>query len=69
MDFAAVTQLRARYQDAIKAAEIYRDAAETTPRLKDFYHALAFTYERSAREMRLMLDTVERISCVREVAA
>jgi len=69
MDLVAVTALRARYQDAIKAAETYRDAAENSPHLRDFYAALAFTYERSGREMRLMLDTVDRICGVTEIAA
>ena len=56
MDFAAVCELQARSRDAIASAEKYR--ALTTG--EGFYHALAVTYERAAREMQLMLDAVER---------
>jgi len=37
--------------------------------LRDFYHALATTYERAGREMALMLDTIERISGLESEAA
>jgi len=47
---------QARAREAIASAEKYR--AVTTD--EDFYHALAVTYERAAREMQLMLDAVER---------
>ena len=69
MDFVAINDLRARYAQAVRSAETYRDAAEKTEPLRDFYHALAVTYERSAREMGLMLDTVERLSGTTDLAA
>ena len=69
MDITAVTELKSRAIEAIVSAEKYRDLAEQTPALCDFYHALAFTYERAAREMNLMLDKVERICVVDSVAA
>lgn len=69
MDAVAINELRARYTQAIRSAETYRDAAETIAPLREFYHALAVTYERAAREMRLMLDAVERIQRDREMAA
>jgi hypothetical protein len=69
MDLIAINQLRVRYAQAVRAAESYRDAAEASEPLRAFYHALAVTYERSAREMRLMLDTVERIDRDRDMAA
>ena len=56
MDFAAVCELQARARDAIASAEKYRALATD----EGFYHALAVTYERAAREMQLMLDAVER---------
>jgi hypothetical protein len=69
MDVIAINELRARYTQAVRSAETYRDAAETIAALREFYHALAITYERSAREMRLMLDAVERIDRDRDIAA
>jgi hypothetical protein len=56
MDIAAVCELQARAREAIASAEKYRAVATD----EDFYHALAVTYERAAREMQLMLDAVER---------
>lgn len=61
MDIIAINDLRARHRQTVCAAESYRDAAGKMAPLRDFYHALAVTYERAAREMRIMLDTVERI--------
>jgi hypothetical protein len=61
MDLVAIAQLRVRYAEAVTSAETYRDAAEKDRESRDFYRALAFTYERSAREMKLMLDRVERL--------
>ena len=58
MDLAAVRELQARARDAIASAEKYRALAAD----QGFYHALAVTYERVAREMHLMLDAVERAS-------
>jgi hypothetical protein len=58
MDLAAVCELQARARDAIASAEKYRALANG----EGFYHALAVTYERAAREMQLMLDAVERVS-------
>jgi hypothetical protein len=55
--------------DAIAAAEKYRDIAGRTPALFDFYHALAMTYERSAREMNLMLEKAEGLKLVSSEAA
>jgi hypothetical protein len=69
MDVIAINDLRARYMQAVRAAETYRDAAEKIEPLREFYHALAVTYERAAREMRLMLDAVERIDARRDLAA
>ena len=69
MDHIAITQLRGRHAEAVTSAEIYRDAAEKNPANRDFYRALAFTYERAAREMKLMLDRVERLSGATEIAA
>jgi hypothetical protein len=69
MDVIAINELRARYAQALRSAETYRDAAEAVEPLRAFYHALAVTYERAAREMRLMLDTVERIDRDRDIAA
>ena len=48
---------------------MYRDAAENGLENRDFYQALACTYERSAREMNLMLDRVERLSGAAGLAA
>jgi len=58
MDLAAVCKLQARAREAIASAEKYRALASD----EDFYHALAVTYERAAREMQLMLEGVERAS-------
>ena len=58
MDLAAVRELHARAREAIASAEKYRALASG----EDFYHALAVTYERAAREMQLMLDAVGRAS-------
>jgi hypothetical protein len=69
MDLAAIAQLRVRHAEAIASAETYRQAAENSAENRDFYRALAFTYERSAREMNLMLDRVERLSGATELAA
>jgi|SoimicmetaTmtLMA_FD_contig_31_10698044_length_511_multi_2_in_0_out_0_1 hypothetical protein len=52
MDLAAVCELQARAREAIASAEKYRALASD----EDFYHALAVTYERAAREMQLMLE-------------
>ena len=69
MDILAVTSLRARYLEAVRSAETYRDAADEHPGLRDFYHALATTYERAGREMALMLHAVDRISSLESEAA
>jgi hypothetical protein len=69
MDFVAIRELRARHSAAVRAAETYRDAAAEIPPLHEFYHALAVTYERAAREFGLMLDTVERLSVATDQAA
>lgn len=61
MDIAAITELKSRAIDAITSAEKYRDLAERQVGLRDFYHALAFTHERMAREANLMLDKAERL--------
>ena len=58
MDLAAVCELQARAREAIASAEKYRALGAD----EGFYHALAVTYERVAREMQLMLDAVERAS-------
>lgn len=69
MTITAITELKARTTDAIASAEKYRDLAEQTPTQRAFYHALAVTYERAAREMQLMLDKIERGSTVVSQAA
>jgi hypothetical protein len=69
MDIAAITELRARSIEAINAAEKYRALAASVPAQRDFYHALAVTYERSLREMQIMLDTVERLDAADQEAA
>jgi hypothetical protein len=69
MDIAAITELRARSIEAINAAEKYRALAASVPAQRDFYHALAVTYERSLREMQIMLDTVERLDAANQEAA
>ena len=61
MDLVAINDLRARHRQTACAAESYRDAAGRIAPLRDFYRALAATYEQAAREMQIMLDTVERI--------
>jgi 3-deoxy-D-arabino-heptulosonate 7-phosphate (DAHP) synthase class II len=62
MDIAAITELRSRVVEAIASAEKYRELAERKAALRDFYHALATTYERSAREMTIWLDKAEQHS-------
>lgn len=69
MDIAAVTELKSRAIEAIASAEKYRDLSGRIPNLQTFYAALAVTYERSAREMQLMLDKVERVSSITAEAA
>ena len=69
MDMIAINDLRARYQQAVRAAKTYRDAAEDIPPLREFYRALAFTYERMAQEARLMIDKAEGLSQPAERAA
>lgn len=69
MDIAAITELRARSIETISAAEKYRALASATPALREFYHALAVTYERSVREMQIMLNTVDRLVEVEQEAA
>ncbi len=69
MDTLAIVLLRARYLEAVGSAETYRDAADDHPALRDFYHALATTYERAARELALMLGTVDKISGLDSEAA
>ena len=69
MDTTALTELKSRAIEAIASAEKYRDLAERHPALRDFYHALAFTHERMAREANLMLDKVEGIMAVTAEAA
>ncbi len=69
MDPVAIAHLRARYLDAVASAEMYRGEAQNHLPMRDFYNALAVTYERSAREMKLMLDKVERLSGASEAAA
>ena len=63
MDIAAVCELQARAREAIASAEKYR----ALPTDEGFYHALAVTYARAAREMQLMLDAVARASAGRDV--
>ena len=62
MDIIAINDLRARHTEAVRAAEAYRDAAERIPPLRDFYHAISFTYERMAREANLMLDKADGLA-------
>ena len=62
MDIAAITELKFRAIDAIASAEKYRDLAERDVERADFYHALAFTHKRMAREASLMLDKAERLT-------
>jgi hypothetical protein len=69
MDLAAIAQLRVRHAEALASAGMYREAGENSPENRDFYRALAFTYERSAREMHLLLDRVERLSGATGLAA
>jgi hypothetical protein len=69
MDLGAITELRARWLEAVGEAEKYRALASATPGLRAFYHALAVTHERAAREMQIMLDTVDRIAAIDEAAA
>lgn len=69
MDIAAVMELRARCLEAVNAAEKYRELASSTPELREFYHALAVTYERTVREMQIMLDTVDRLAAADQEAA
>ncbi len=69
MDMIAINDLRARYTQAIRAAETYREAAEKISPLREFYRALAFTYERMAREANLMLEKADGLSQPTEQAA
>jgi hypothetical protein len=69
MDIVAVTELKSRAVEAVASAKRYRELAERTPALRAFYGALAVTYGRSAREMQLMLDKVERLSAITVAAA
>jgi hypothetical protein len=62
MDIAAITELKCRAIEALASAEKYRALAESQAALRGFYHALATTYERAAREMNIMLEKVERVS-------
>jgi len=69
MDIVAINDLRARYLQAVRSAETYRQASEKIPPLREFYHALATTHERMAREANLMLEKVERLTEPTEQAA
>lgn len=69
MDRFAIAQLGARWAEAVDSAQAYRSAAETDAENQEFYNALAVTYERSAREMKLMLDKTKRLSGSTEIAA
>ena len=69
MDIAAITELKSRAIKAIASAERYRDLAERRPGAHAFYHALAFTHERMAREAYLMIDAADKASCQIEKAA
>ena len=69
MDIAAITELKSHAIDAIRSAEKYRDLAQRHVGLRDFYHALAFTHERMAREANLMLDQAERLTPTASAAA
>jgi hypothetical protein len=69
MDIRALTELKSRATEAITSAERYRELAERRPAQRDFYHALAFTHERMAREATLMLDKAEGLMAVAAEAA
>lgn len=69
MDIAALAELKSRGIEVVASAERYRELAERTPALRDFYHALAVTYERAAREMDIMLVKAERLGSVASEAA
>ena len=69
MDVAAITQLKFHAIEAIASAERCRELAERKPALRDFYHALAFTYERMAREANLMIDKVDGFRSITSEAA
>lgn len=69
MDLAALTELKSRCIEAIAAAERYRDLADRAPALRSFYHALAVTHERSAREMTIMHEKAERVNALLAEAA
>lgn len=69
MDIAALAELKSRGIEAVASAERYRELADRTPALRDFYHALAITYERAAREMVLMLEKADRVGSVASEAA
>ena len=69
MDIAAITELKSRAIEAIASAEKYRTLAERKAGQRAFYHALAFTHERMAREANLMIDKVEEMSTVTREAA
>ena len=62
MDIVAITELKSRAIEAIASAEKYRDLAERRPGLRGFYHALAFTHERMAREANLMIEAADKAS-------
>jgi hypothetical protein len=69
MDQFAIAQLGARWAEMVDSAQAYRSSAETDEVNRDFYRALAVTYERSAREMKLMLDKTRRLSGSTGIAA
>jgi len=69
MDMIAINDLRARYIQAVRAAETYREAADAIPSLKEFYDALAFTHEQIARQAILFLNKAEKIARPIELAA
>ena len=69
MDTAAVTELKSRAIEAIISAEKYRGLAERRLGLREFYHALAFTHERMAREANLMINAADKVSRLSAAAA
>ena len=60
MDIVALTELKSRALEALTSAHKYRALAGRHSGQRDFYRALATTYQRSAREMEIMLDKAER---------
>jgi hypothetical protein len=64
MDRIAINELREHLSRMMSAAEECRNAAEKTERSREFFRALAVTYDRAAREMRIMLDAVARANAV-----